>query len=67
MYTHSVRERFICTLKYVHFDYSKKGKYPMQKGKYPMQEGKYPMQKGKYPIQKPCRKASFLMAEKNPN
>ena len=32
-----------------------------------MQEGKYPMQKGKYPMQKPCRKASFLMAEKNPN
>ena len=53
MYTRSVRESFICTLKYVHFDYSKKGKYPMQKGKYPMQ--------------KPCRKASFLMAEKNPN
>ena len=60
MYTHSVSESFICTLKCVHFDYSKKGKYPMQKGKYPMQEGKYPMQK-------PCRKASFLMAEKNPN
>ena len=60
MYTHSVSESFICTLKYVHFDYSKKGKYPMQ-------EGKYPIQKGKYPIQKPCRKASFLMAEKNPN
>ena len=67
MYTHSVSESFICTLKYVHFDYSKKAKYPMQKGKYPMQEGKYPMQKGKYPMQKPCRKASFLMAEKNPN
>ena len=60
---------------HVHFDYSKKGKYPMQKGKYPMQEGKYPMQKGKYPMKKPCRKGlvsdgrkkSRLMEEKNPN
>ena len=75
MYTHSVSESSICTLKYVHFDYSKKGKYPMQKGKYPMQEGKYPMQKGKYPMQKPCRNGlvsdgrekSQLMEEKNPN
>ena len=68
MYTHSVSESFICTLKYVHFDYSKKGKYPMQKGKYPMQEGKYPMQD-------PCRnglvsdgrKKPRLMEEKNPD
>ena len=60
---------------HVHFDYSKKGKYPMQKGKYPMQEGKYPMQEGKYPMQKPCRNGlvsdgrenSQLMEEKNPN
>ena len=61
MYTHSVSESFICTLKYVHFDYSKKGKYPMQKGKYPM---KKPCRKG---LVSDGRKKSRLMEEKNPN
>ena len=66
-YVHPFRQ---CKLhmytQHVHFDYSKKGKYPMQKGKYPMQEGKYPMQKGKYPLKKPCRKGLVSDDRKNP-